>query len=126
MIVDMDVRCHLYGDNFSAKKVEELTGLTLNNKMKFGEIATRGKYKGTPIPYGNGELSPPSEYKEKDDFGLEWISLIMKDYISVFRSCGAENIDLVIGVFYEGQCNFTLPSKAGELGIELQVSCYES
>ncbi|MDX8363357.1 hypothetical protein [Cytobacillus sp. IB215316] len=130
MIVDMDVRCHLYGNMFSAKKVEELTGLTLDNKVEVGDIATRGKYKGMPTPYGNGELSPPSEYKEKNDFGLEWISLIMNDYISVFRSCGAENINLVIGVFYEGQCNFSLPSKAlkliGEMEIELQLSCYES
>ncbi len=54
----------------------------------------------------------------------------MKEYISVFHHCGAENIDLVIGVFYEGQCNFTLPSKAlkliGEMGIDLLISCYES
>ncbi|MEI2358716.1 hypothetical protein [Mesobacillus zeae] len=130
MIVDMDVRCHLYGEKFSAKKVEELTGLTLDNKMEIGDIATMGKYKGTPTPYGNGELLPPNKYKQRDDFGLEWISLIMKENISVFRNCGAENIDLVIGVFYEGQCNFTLPSKTlkliGEMGIELQVSCYES
>ncbi|WP_214484875.1 hypothetical protein [Bacillus sp. SM2101] len=66
----------------------------------------------------------------KNDFGLEWISLLMKEYISVFHHCGAENIDLVIGVFYEGQCNFTLPSKAlkliGEMGIDLLISCYES
>lgn len=41
--------------------------------------------------------------------------------MDVFRSCGAEDIDLIIGVFYEGQCNFILPSKAlkliGEMGI---------
>ncbi|WP_214484876.1 hypothetical protein [Bacillus sp. SM2101] len=64
MTVDMSVKCHLYGNRFSAKKVEELTGLTLDNKLEIGEIATRGRYKGTPSPYGNGELSPPSEYKE--------------------------------------------------------------
>jgi hypothetical protein len=31
MIVNMDVRCHLYGDEFSPKKVEQLTGITLHN-----------------------------------------------------------------------------------------------
>jgi hypothetical protein len=76
MIVEMDVRCHLYGDEFSAKKVEELTGLTLENKIEVGEIATRGIYKGTPIPYGNGELTPPSNFKDINDFGLEWIASI--------------------------------------------------
>lgn len=56
MILDMDVRCHIYGNKFSAKKVEELTGLTLENKKEIGEIATRGKYKGTPFPYGKENL----------------------------------------------------------------------
>jgi hypothetical protein len=130
MIVDMDVRCHLYGDEFSPKKVEELTGITLENKIEVGEIATRGRYKGTPTPYGNGEIIPPSNYKDTNDFGLEWIALTMYEHINVFRKCGAKNIDLVIGIFYEGQCNFSFPPKAikliGEMGIELQVSCYES
>jgi hypothetical protein len=130
MIKEMDIRCHLSGDEFSPKKVEELIGITLENKIEVGETATRGRYRGTPIPYGNGELIPPSNSKDTKDFGLEWIALTMYEHLDVFRNCGAENIDLVIGVFFEGQCNFTLPPKAmkliGDTGIELQISCYES
>lgn len=127
MIVDMDIRCHLYGKQFSPKKVEQLTGLILENKKEVGDIATRGMFKGKPTPYANGELVPP---QKGNDFGLEWIALTMYEQINTFRKCGAEDIDLVIGVFYEDQCNFTLSSKAlkliGEMGIELQISCYES
>ncbi len=130
MIKEMDIRCHLYGDEFSPNRVEELTGITLENKIEVGEIATKGRYRGKPTPYGNGELIPLSKYKETNDFGLEWIALTIFEHLDVFRKCGAENIELVVGVFHEGQCNFSLPPKAmkliGEMGIELQVSCYAS
>lgn len=125
----MDIRCHLYGVEFSPKRAEELTGITLENKIEVGEIVSKGRYRGTPIPYGNGELIPPINFKVANDFGLEWIALTIYEHIEIFRNCGVENIDLIIGVFYEGQCNFTLPPKAlkliGKMGIELQVSCYE-
>ena len=75
-----------------------------SKKVEVGEIAIRGRYRGTPTPYGNGELILPINY-----------NLTMYDHLDVFRNCGAENIDLVIGVFYEGQCNFTFPLKAMKL-----------
>jgi hypothetical protein len=77
--------------------------------MEVGELATKGIYKGAPTPYGNGQLIPPGNYKEKNDFGLEWIALTIYENLNIFRNCGAENVELVIGVFYKGQCNFTLP-----------------
>lgn len=130
MIKEMDIRCHFYGEKFSPKVVEQLTGFTLENKIEVGEISHKGRNKGKPSDYGNGELCPPKDYKDKEDFGLLWIAEALYKHIDVIRSSGAEDIDLVIGVFYEGQCNFVFEPESikliGELGLPLQVSCYES
>ncbi|MFB5284684.1 hypothetical protein [Peribacillus sp. Hz7] len=130
MIKEMDIRCHLYGESFSPMKIEKSTGITLENKIEVGDIVSKGRCKGELSSYGNGELCPQDEYKNSEDYGLLWIVETLQKYIDVFRSYGAKDIDLVIGVFYEGQCNFVLEPKAikviGELGIPLQVSCYES
>ncbi|MBM7572365.1 hypothetical protein [Aquibacillus albus] len=73
MIVDMDVRCHLYGDEFSPIKVEEITGLTIDNKMEVGVIGTRGKYKGTPISYdGQSLITSDGELLDTNDINFKW------------------------------------------------------
>lgn len=45
MIMEMDIRCHFYGEKFSPKKVEQLTGFTLENKIEVGDILHKGKTK---------------------------------------------------------------------------------
>ncbi|MEH7014699.1 hypothetical protein V7087_28470 [Neobacillus niacini] len=129
MIKEMDIRCHFYGEKFSPKVVEKLIGITLKNKIEVGDISNRGRNKGKPADYGNGELCPPKDFKDNEDFGLYWIALTLSKHIDIFRKCGAENIDLVIGVWNEKQCNLVFKPESikliGELGIPLQVSCYE-
>ncbi|AGK54609.1 hypothetical protein B1NLA3E_14315 [Bacillus sp. 1NLA3E] len=130
MIMEMDIRCHFYGEKFSPKKVEQLTGFTLENKIEVGDILHKGKNKGKPSDFGNGELCPPNDIRDKEDFGLLWVAEALYKHIDVFRIYGAENIDLVIGVFYEAQCNFVFEPESlllfGKIGIPIQVSCYES
>ncbi|WP_167555399.1 DUF4279 domain-containing protein [Gottfriedia acidiceleris] len=130
MITEMDITCHLYGDNFSPNKVEQLTGLTLMNKIEVGDIRTKGVYKDKASPYGDCVLYPPEKHKQTDDYGLLWLAENLSKHLELIKNCGAENIDLVIGVFYDGQCNFVLDPKAiniiGGLGIPLQISCYDS
>lgn len=125
----MDIRCHFYGEKFSPKVVEQLIGIKLENKIEVGDISKRGRNKGKPTDYGNGELSPLKDFKDKEDFSLYWLALTLSKHIDVFRKCGAENIDLVIGVWYEKQCNLVFEPETikliGDLGIALQVSCYE-
>jgi len=59
MIEELDVRCHLSGDKFSPKKVEELTGVKLIQKKEVGEIGiTKGPFKGQPVKYGSSVLCP--------------------------------------------------------------------
>ena len=129
MIMKMDIRCHFYGEKFSPKVVEKQSGIRLENKIEVGDITKRGGNKGKPSDYGNGELCPPKEFKGKEDFGLYWIALTLSKHIDILRECGADNIDLVIGVWFEEQCNLAFEPEAikliGELGIALQVSCYE-
>ena len=129
MIKEMDIRCHLYGENFLPKMVEKQSGIALENKIEVGDITNRGRNKGKPSDYGKGVLCPPKEFKVKEDFGLYWVALTLTKYINIFRECGADNIDLVIGVWFEGQCNLAFEPESikliGELGIALQVSCYE-
>jgi len=111
-------------------KIEKSIRITLENKIEVGAILSKGRYKGEPSSYGNGELCLQDECKNLEDYGLLWIAETLQKHIEIFRSYGAKNIDLVIGVFYEGQCNFVLEPKAikliGKLGIPLQVSCYEN
>ncbi|MDP5277224.1 hypothetical protein [Chengkuizengella axinellae] len=47
MIKEMDIRCHLYGERFSPTKVEQLTGISLENKIEVGDILSNGRNKGT-------------------------------------------------------------------------------
>ena len=129
MVNEMDIRCCFYGENFSPTVVEQLSGVTLENKIEVGDILKRGIDKGKPSNYGKGELCPPKDFKDNEDFGLNWLALALSKHIEIFRKCSAENIDLIIGVWYEKQCNLVFepePIKLiGELGLDLQVSCYE-
>jgi hypothetical protein len=130
MIKNMDICCHLNGEKFSPILVEQQTGIMLANKIKVGDLLTKGVNKGKPSSYGSGELRPPYEYTNTEDYGLLWIAETLSTHIEIIRNNGADNIDLIIGVFYEGQCNFVFESNAlkkiGELSIPLQISCYES
>ncbi|MET3195218.1 hypothetical protein [Bacillus sp. OAE603] len=130
MITEMNIACHIYGDNFSPNKVEQLTGLTLSKKIEIGDITAIGVYKGKPSHYGDCVLYPPENHKQSEDYGLLWLAENLSKHLELIRKCGAENIEVVIGVFYDGQCNFVLDSKAiniiGGLGFPLQISCYDS
>ncbi|QKE76085.1 hypothetical protein HPK19_25100 (plasmid) [Arthrobacter citreus] len=131
MIEELDVRCHLSGDKFSPKKVEELTGVKLIQKKEVGEIGTKGPFKEQPVKYGSGVLCPPEgivylDYNNK----IYWVAKTLYDFIDDIKKCGVEDIDFVIGVFYKEQCNFALEPDAlkliGELGVHLSISCYEN
>ncbi|MBM6617091.1 hypothetical protein [Bacillus suaedaesalsae] len=130
MIKEMDIRCHLFGENFSPKKLKEFAGIVLENRIEVGDELTKGRFKGKPSPEGYGVLCPPIEYRNSDDFGLHWVAQKISKHQDDLQKCGVVEIKLVIGVFYEGQCNFVLEPKAigliGELGIPLEISCYHS
>ena len=72
---------------------------------------------------------PPIEFQGNEDFGLGWMALNLTKQIDVLRTCGTKKIELVIGVWYDKQCNLVSEPESikliGELGIPLQVSCYE-
>lgn len=129
MIKEMDIRCHIYGEKLSPKVMEKQSGLILENKIEVGDISKRGRDKGEPSDYGKCELSPPNDSKDKEDFGLYWIALTLSKHMDIFHECGADKIDLVIGVWFEKQCNLAFEPESikliGELGIALNVSCYE-
>jgi hypothetical protein len=130
MIKEMDIRCHIFGENFSPKKLEELTFIVLENRIELGDELTKGRFKGDPSQEGYGVLCPPEEYRNADDFGLLWIAQKITKHLDDLLICGATEIKLIIGVFYEGQCNFVLEPRAieliGELGIPVEISCYDS
>lgn len=129
MIIKMDIRCHFYGEQFSPKVFEQLTGLSLMNKIEVGEYLKVGINKGNPSDYGSGQLCPPIEFEGNEDFGFGWIALTLSQQIEELYRCGTEKIDLVIGVWYDKQCNLVFEPESirliGELGIPLKVSCYE-
>lgn len=128
MITRMSIRCQMYGQEFSPNLVEQLTGLVLEDKNEVGELQKRGPFKGKPANFGWGVLCSPTDFEDDDE--LKWIVSALSKHIEIIRICGAEDIDLVIGAWYDKQCNLVFTAESikilGELGITIELSCYEA
>jgi hypothetical protein len=118
-------KCSLYGEGFSPKAAEVLTGLSFKEKNELHEIGTRGRYIGKPIPYGNAILEAQVEHASNLDKILDLIG----NHLTIFRDCGAEDIVLHCDVFFDKQCNFEFSepqlAKISKLNIPLTISCYQ-
>jgi len=107
-------------------EAERRTGLSLTQKQEPGQIGTRGRYKGEPLPYGAASL----EASEAMLWQERWSLLLgqLAEHIETFRACGAEDVHLSHGYFYEGQCNLEFSPEAlrqvADLGIPFCISCY--
>jgi hypothetical protein len=89
-------RCLLWGDTFSPRLCAERTGLRFTNANEVGDIASIGRYKGTPFPNGRATLKPPFDLST----GLEdmlpecWLLDTVTLHLQELRSCGATDIVL--------------------------------
>jgi hypothetical protein len=108
------------GETFSPSKAAAICGLVFSNMVEPGETMMRGRYRGSPAPYGAGSL------RLADD--LVPLLEIFRESRAEILACGATSITLNLGIEYEGQCN--LEFSAAELHaiagaqIPMTISCW--
>lgn len=127
MIDELRLSVLFKGEEFSPKKAEEQTGISLRDKLESGDIAERGPYKGKPIPYGKGILEVPEEipYGQR----IMWLVKVLEPSLEIIYGLGAEPTQIYAGYFYKDQCNFEFTPQEihaiSKLNIEFGISCYD-
>ncbi len=105
-----------------------LTGLALVRTNEVGDPGTTGRYQGgLPIPYGSGSIDVPTDISQND--AILWLANALAPKMNSLRECGAEDIYFSIGLFHDGQCNWSLSAEEfkamAALDIDMHVSAYE-
>ena len=127
MIDELRLSVLLRGDAFSPKEAERATGLNLQDKLEVGEIATKGRYRGKPVPYGTAQLEAPEEIPYGES--LLWIIGALEKHLDSFYGMGADTTRIYAGYFYKDQCNFGFGKNElqalAKLNIGFDISCYD-
>lgn len=118
----MILSCILIGENFSPSALEKSMNIFFHQKNEKGEIATIGRFKGRPLPYGSCVVCDESNQEIVMDF--------LEKNLDILKKNGIDNIFLRLDVIYESQCNFELDpnflSRIVKFSIPLSISCYEN
>ena len=116
-----------WGEQFSPKKAEAVTGLALSRKNEPGDIGDTGRYRGQPIPYGAASLETPETIGVSRR--LTWLLECVAPHVETLRRLGAELVRLHVEVRYQGQCNleFSPGEVAGiaALRVAFTISCWD-
>lgn len=129
-MIKIHSRCLLWGDNFSPRKAEALTGVLFRNKNEPGDFSTIGRYSNKPLPNGRATLDPTFNISlQGRKSPEEWLVDILLQHIETFRACGATDFILHFDIVWKDQCNLQFDSpfiqKIGKLNIPLTLSCEE-
>ena len=117
------------GDTLSPVAVEHATSLAFlgRDKREPGEIASRGRYKGQPSPYGSAILFAPDEAEDEDK--LVWLLDAFQPHADTIRKLGATDGSLYLSYAYESQCNLAfdpaLLARIVALGFDFWITCYD-
>ena len=127
MIDELRLSVLLRGEKFSPREAESITGLELRDKLEFGDIAPRGRYRGKAVPYGTAQLEVPDEIPYDDRF--MWLVNTLALHLDKLYKCGAEETRIYAGYFYKDQCNFGFSkeelAELAKLDIDFAISCYD-
>lgn len=94
----IEPECHLWGEEFSPKLLHSIENIQFRGENELGEIMTRGKYKGQPIPYGSCQLVVPNYVDIKDS--IFWMSEFIFLHKPKFEEAGAT--DIVFWLYWRG------------------------
>ena len=115
----------LQGETFSPAAAEREAGLSFTEKNERGEIGTRGRYAGQPLPFGAATLWAPSEIDPSER--LDWILDAVLPHLDTLRSLGGMQGWLHSNVYFDTQCNLEYQpeqlQKLAKLGITYTVCC---
>ena len=129
MSYEMDIRCYMWGNSFSPKKIEKMTELKLEQKLEVGDLITKGVLKNQFSLMGSASLVASNGQCDLVDTKLDDFIELLYSNFEILRTSGAENFDLSIGVFYHDQCNLSfsphIMERIGKMGIDFNISCYE-
>jgi hypothetical protein len=95
MIDDISVSINFSGDKFSPTKAENVTGLIFSDKIEYGDIGIRGKYKGIAVPYGSGTLKVSKDIDMNDR--ILWLTEALSGKIETLRTLGSDEPHIYIG-----------------------------
>lgn len=92
------VTCELYGKEFEPDKLEGLKGARLTNIRLKGELAQRGKYRNSPLPYGACTVSIAGDVGNEKR--IITMAELVYDNLELFRGVGAD--DITFNIVWEG------------------------
>ena len=127
---ETNVYVSFYGEDFNPIILEKALRISLDEKLKKGDIGTIGRYKEKPIEFGSAVLYTPQLYNNSSSNSkiLWFLNKIEKIYNQI-DSFHLEKINLHIEDAYENQFNFELDSsilaRISKLKINLCVSAYQ-
>jgi hypothetical protein len=117
----------LWGEQFSPRRAEEATGLTLVHTKEPGEIGERGRYKGLPLPYGAAFVKVPPDVEPPRR--LSWLLECAERHLAVLQKLGATLCKLHIDVRYWDQCNLEFAPhelvRIAALGVLFTITCWD-
>jgi len=116
---------HLQGTAFSPAAAERQTGLSFAEKNELGDLGTRGRYPGQPLPFGSATFSAPPGVVASER--LDWILDAVLPHLEMLRGLGAIEGWLHSTVYYDVQCNLAYRPdqlrRLAQLGIPYTLSC---
>ena len=119
-------QCLVVGPTFSPSRVAWLEHAELRDINEPGDIGTKGRYKGAPLPYGSCTIIVSE--KPGDWSLLDNLLKVLEAHIDKIRQQGGSEIVLYCNVFHDGQCNFEFTSeelgKIFKMNLGIAVSCY--
>ena len=117
----------LWGEQFSPRRAEEATGLTLTHKNEPGEISLRGRYKGLPLPYGSAFVEVPADVEPARR--LPWLIECAEGHLAALQALGASLCKLHVDVRYWDQCNLEFNprelARIAALGVLFTITCWD-
>jgi len=128
------------GAGFSPAKVRAELGVDLGSGAhEPGALATKGRYRGRPFPYGSLVLDVDLTVEESGGAeGGSEADLLSPNLVGRFRRSelipalrrhGATEVQLWVNVAYREQCNLELSplllAELANLGVHVLVSCFE-
>ena len=122
------VACNVWGEDFAPGVVERETGIVFKRKNEVGDIASIGRYRNQPRPYGSGTLVLRERGETGEMIPLEGLRLV-GTLLEHFERAGGTDITIDVVVAYGNQCNLEISPEClkilGDLGLPLTISCYE-
>ena len=101
---------HASGDHFQPSMV----GYEFAFYVEPGTLATSGRYKGCPLPYGKAEIIAPHEITNPSEQLLA-VCRLASELLPALRNAGATNFYLHVLREYTAQCNEELTTEEMKL-----------